>query len=171
MENFNLTYTKPGERDDGGRLLPEVRERVMGEIESYVRKTGRLNYSFLSEKLGLNKLTIRGIISEMVEEWKKYHSLNVYIEIQWLENLMEEIEEKPETFTPQRMTLINLKIGIYDKVHGLNKLMSSDNSISFVKEEVNFNIFGQLKPKTLEFMRQQRESQNRQEPQQNSENI
>lgn len=170
MENLNLTYTKPGERDDGGRLLPEVRERVMGEIENYVRKTGRLNYSFLSEKLGLSKLTIRGIIAEMVEEWKKYNYLRVYLEIQWLENLMEEIEEKPESFTPQRMTLINLKIGMYDKIHGLNKLMSTDNSISFIKEEVNFNIFGQIKPKTLEALRQ-RELEKQQETQGNSKNT
>ena len=171
MENLSLTYTNPGERDDGGRLLPDVRERVMGEIENYIRKSGYINYSFLSEKLGLSKLTIRGIIAEMVEEWKKYNSYDVYFEIQWLRNLIREIEQKPETFTPQRTALINFKIGIYDKIHGLNRLMASDNSISFVKEEVNYNVFGELKPKTMEALRKMKELQNQQEVQGNSENM
>ena len=160
METLPLSYTKPEEKNGSGHLLPDVRDRVMGEIENYVRKTGHMNYSFLSEKFGLSKLTIRGIIAEMVEEWKKYNSYDVYFEIQWLRNLIREIEEKPETFTPQRTALINFKIGIYDKIHGLNRLMASDNSISFVKEEVNYNVFGELKPKTLEALRKMKELEN-----------
>ena len=36
MENLLLTYTKTEERDDGGRLLPVVRDRVIGEIENFI---------------------------------------------------------------------------------------------------------------------------------------
>ena len=165
MENLSLTYTKPEERDDGGRLLPEVRERVMGEIENYIKDTGHINYSFLSEKLGLTKLTIRSIVSEITEEWKKYNSFDVELEIRWLQNLLVEVEEQPEEFDSKKIALIAFKVGIYDKINGLKRLMTSDNSVSFIKEEINFNIFNQVKPKTLELLRQKQESQNQQEVQ------
>ena len=159
MENLSLTYTKPEERDDGGRLLPEVRERVMREIENHIRDTGHINYSFLSEKLGLTKLTIRSMVSEITEEWKKYNSFDVELEIRWLQNLLVEIEEQPEKFDSKKIALIAFKIGIYDKINGLKRLMTSDNSVSFIKEEINFNIFNQVKPKTLELLRQKQEIQ------------
>ena len=165
MDNLSLTYTKPEERDDGGRLLPEVRERVMREIENYIKDTGHINYSFLSEKLGLTKLTIRSIVSEITEEWKKYNSFDIHLEIQWLKHLLVEIEEQPNKFDSKKIALIAFKIGIYDKINGLKRLMTSDNSVSFIKEEINFNIFNQVKPKTLELLRQKQESQNQQEVQ------
>lgn len=165
MENSNLTYTKEGERNEGGRLLPDVRERVVREIESYIRKTGHMNYSFLSEKLGLNLLTIRSLVSEIVENWKEYNSFDVELEIQWLKNLLIEIEEQPDKFDSKKIELIAFKIGIYDKINGLKKLITPGASISMIKEEISFNLFPNPKPKTLEMLRQQKESQNQQEVQ------
>ena len=162
MKNEILSYTKSEEKDGSGHLLPEVRARVMGEIENYIRNTGYINYSFLSEKLGLTKLTVRSIVSEITEEWKKYNSFDIHFEIQWLKHLLVEIEEQPDKFDSKKIALIAFKIGIYDKINGLKRLMTSDNSVSFIKEEINFNIFKQVKPKTLELLRQKQESQNQQ---------
>src|SRR3989344_31013 len=117
MKDLILSYTKPEEKDGSGHLLPEVRQRVMGEIENYIKNTGYINYSFLSEKLGLNKLTIRGIVSEIVENWKEYNSFDVDLQIQWLKNLLIETEEQPDKFDSKKIDLITFKIGIYDKIN------------------------------------------------------
>ena len=148
MTDLILSYTKPEEKDGSGHLLPDVRERVMGEIDDYIRKTGRVNYSFLSEKLGLNKLTIRTIVSDLIEEWRIEDQFSIQLEIAWLENLMREIEIHPEEFTPHRIALIAFKIGIFDKVHSLKKLTTP--GIQVHQEIIDYHVFGQLKTKTLE---------------------
>ena len=81
METLPLSYTKPEEKDGSGHILPEVRERVMGEVSDYVRKTGRMNYSFLSEKLGLNKMTIRSIMSDLTKEWRIEDQFSIQLDI------------------------------------------------------------------------------------------
>lgn len=156
METLPLSYTKPEEKDGSGHLLPEVRERVMREINDYIRKTGHVNYSFLSEKLGLNKLTVRSIVSDLTEEWRIGDQFSIQLEIAWLENLMREIEEHPDDFTPKRISLITFKIGIFDKIHNLKNLTSPGFK---VPELIDYHIFGQLKPKTLEALAKYRKEQ------------
>ena len=153
------------EKDGSGHLLPEVRERVMGEISDYIRKTGRVNYSFLSEKLGLNQRTVRDIVSDITEEWRIEDQFSIQLEIMWLENLMREVEIHPEEFTPQRIALISLKTGIFDKVRNLKNLMTP--GIAVHKEVIDYHIFGQLKPATLEALaRKWPKPENQQEAQQ-----
>ena len=120
----------------------------MEEIGDYIRKTGRVNYSFLSEKLGLNQRTVRDIVSDLTEEWRTEDQFSIQLEIAWLENLMREMEIHPEEFTPQRTSLIAFEIGIFDKVRNLKNLMTP--GVMVPKEVMNYHIFGQLKPKTLE---------------------
>ena len=166
METLPLSYIKLEEKDGSGHLLPEVRERVMGEISDYIRKTGRVNYSFLSEKLDLNQRTIRDIVSDLTEEWRIEDQFSIQLEIAWLESLMREIEIHPEEFTPQRITLVTLKTGIFDKVRSLKNLMTPGGSVP--KEVIDYHIFGQLKPKTLEALAKYRKDK---EAQGNSENM
>src|SRR3989338_466062 len=165
METLPLSYIKLEEKDGSGHLLPEVRERVVGEISDYIRKTGRVNYRFLSEKLGLNQRTVRDIVSDLTEEWRTEDQFSAQLEIMWMENLMREIEIHPEEFTPQRIALVSFKIGIFDKVRSLKKLMTP--GVAVHNEVIDYHIFGQLKPKTLEALAKYRKDK---EVQQNSEN-
>ena len=150
MTDLTLSYTKPEEKDGSGHLLPDVRDRVLGEIENFIKSKGYVNYRFLSEKLGLNKLTVRNLVSEAVENWRNEDTNKTEFQIKWFEGLLEEIEEHPENFDSKRITLIALKTGIIDKINGLKKLLTSGIPISMNKEEISFNVFYPLKSKTLE---------------------
>ena len=157
MTDLTLSYIKPEEKNGSGHLLPDVRDRVMGEIENFIKSKGYVNYRFLSEKLGLNKLTVRNLVSEVVENWRNEDTSKTEFQMKWFEGLLEEIEEHPENFDSKRITLIALKTGIIDKINGLKKLLTPGIPISMIKEEVNFNVFWPLKPRTLEALAKIRE--------------
>ena len=166
METLPLSYTKPEEKDGSGHLLPDVRDRVMEEIENYIKNSGYINYSFLSEKLGLNKLTVRDLVSETVEKWRGEDTSKVEYQIKWFENLLVEMNEHPDNFDSKRIAMIGLRTGIIDKINGLKKLITPGTSISLVKEEINNNVFNvwpwPLKPKTIEALRKMKELENQQ---------
>lgn len=155
----DITGIKPEDRNGDGSLNLEAREKAMSEVELYLRKAGYVNISEISRLLGLARRHTKALVLEVINRWNEEHQDQIAAQIMWYENLLLEIDEHSECFDSKRIALIAFKTGLIDKINGLQKLITREASISITREEINFSLFSQLKPKTLELL-----SKSQQEP-------
>jgi len=69
-----LVVITDSEKDSGGRLLPEVRERVCRQVEDYINEKKKLNVSEISRSLGVSWITAENIVTAIAERWRQEDS-------------------------------------------------------------------------------------------------
>ena len=155
LVNSCITGIKPEDRNGDGSLLPEARERALSEIESYIKRLGYVNISDLSRRLGLARQHTKAIVLEVINQWREDGVDPILIRIKWYEELLQELDDHPETFTPEYIGMLGLKSGIMDKIETLSRFEYPGSSTRLVQNNlINLNLWGEIKPKTLEAMRQ-----------------
>jgi hypothetical protein len=148
MAELSLTIIKDDERNPDGSILPEARNRIKQELDTYIKKMGFVDYRELSSKLGVTRITLVKLIEELVDEWSGKDEVEIALQIKWYEGILKDIETNPETFTPQRVALIAMKAGLIDRINLLKKMIKP--GVYEDVDKINFNVFGAIKPKTLE---------------------
>jgi hypothetical protein len=70
QKEVGLLPIKDSERTGDGNLLPEVRERVLADVEAYITKTGDINISEIARQLSITWDFANTIVGEIAEGWR-----------------------------------------------------------------------------------------------------
>ena len=156
--NFCITSIKPEDRNSDGSLLPEARERALLEVESYIKSSGHVNISYLSRRLGVARQHAKTLVLEIMGSWKEEGIDPLMVRIKWYEELLQELDNYPERFTPEYVRMLGLKSGIMDKIDALWRLEYPNSGPRLVQNNfINMHLWENVKPKTLEAMKQDEE--------------
>jgi hypothetical protein len=157
-----LTKIEDSDKDEKGNLTVVAREKIKEDLDVYIKRLGTMNYYRMAKQLGLNRMTVIGLVNELVDDWSKTGDIEMALQVEWYKQILEDIELHPEYFTPQRVTLIAFKAGIIDRLNAINKIIRPGAYED--EEKINFNVFGQIKPKTLAALAARRNNQGSSEP-------
>jgi hypothetical protein len=70
-EETKLVPIADADKDNGGRLLPEVRDKVIKAIEDHLNETKKINVSEISRNLGVAWVTAELLVKEVTERWRQ----------------------------------------------------------------------------------------------------
>lgn len=66
-----LVPIEDADKDPGGRLLPEVRDRVIKQVEDYINEKKKVNVSEISRALKVSWITAESFVTEIAERWRR----------------------------------------------------------------------------------------------------
>ena len=143
MENDKISLIKSAikssDRTPDGNIKQEVRERVLWALKEYLQHTGRLNISELSVWLGLSRHTVKNLTKEILGVWRDEGSDQILVQSKWLESVLKDIDENPDTFDKDKRANTRLKTMLFDKTNALQKLLLKEHlsgvSLVFLKTE------------------------------------
>jgi len=122
-EKPQLSLIKPEERTPDGNLLPDVRERVITSIQTYLRKCGYLNISEIAQKLGLSRQTTKKLTDEILAIWRMEIENQIIVQLKRHREIVRDIDEDPDSFSKEKITLIKLKSTHLNKINTLLKTL------------------------------------------------
>jgi len=118
---------KYSDRTPDGNIKPEARERVLQIMKDYLENTGRLNISELSSWLGLSRATVKKLTDEILDEWQGEGQNQITVQEKWLQSILKDIDNNPDTFDKDKIAIIRLKSMLLDKTSALQKLLLKRN--------------------------------------------
>jgi hypothetical protein len=152
----------------GHQILPEVREDIKKQISRYITACGCVRILKIAEALDVNYLTARELVNEVLDKWKENDIEPINAQIKWVEEQLEIIESKKDTKTitdnEGKSTIqlgmpyaeyISLKTTLMKQLNDLRML--ADGSSADKNEVLAFHLFGKIKPKTIQSIRQDNE--------------
>jgi|WetSurMetagenome_2_1015567.scaffolds.fasta_scaffold91642_2 hypothetical protein len=116
-----------------GNIKPEVRERILITLREYLEDTGRANISEISKMLKLSRHTTKNLISEILAEWHEEIQDQTLIHSKWIESVLRDIDQNPDTLSKEKITVVKLKSFLLSKFNALQKFA--------LKEDKNISIF------------------------------
>lgn len=144
---ITLLKIEDSDKNENGNLTIVAKDRIKEELDVYIKKMGTMNYYRMAKQLGLNRITVISLVNELIDDWTKSGDMEIALQAEWYKQIIEDVELHPEFFTPQRVVLIAFKAGIIDRLNSLNRILKPGAYED--DEKINFNFFGQIKPKTL----------------------
>ena len=123
MANLQLSLVTSAERTPDGNLLPGARSRVLQELKTFLQHTGYLNVSEISSALGLSRQTTRRLVEEIARAWQDELRFQFMAQTKWYQEVFRDIQEHPETFSKEKIALIQLQSSLLSKVKSLMKVL------------------------------------------------
>ena len=126
--SHNSSLIKTDDRANDGNLLPEARERILESIKEHLEYAGRANISEIARLVGLSRQTTKNLINQVVAEWQDDIQDQSLIQAKWVESILDDLDENPETFDEKKIFMIQLKSNLLGKMSALQKLALKDYS-------------------------------------------
>jgi hypothetical protein len=126
--SLNNSLVKKDDRTSDGNLLPETRERILKSIKEHLEYAGRANISEIARMVGLSRQTTKNLINEILAEWHQDIQDQTLVQARWVEFILKDIDENPETFDKDKIAVVNLKSSLLNKLNALQKLALKENS-------------------------------------------
>jgi len=123
IQKPKLSLIKSEERTPDGNLLPEVRERVIQSIQTYLSKVGYLNISEMAQQLGLSRATTKKLTDEIIAKWRTEIENQIIVQTKWHLEMVKDMGENPETFSEDKRALVRLKSAFLSKINTLMKVL------------------------------------------------
>lgn len=81
MENPIIQPVTGYGRDALGRILPEVKERILLQLEGYLemKKSGKVNISELARMFSVSQSTMKSYLEEIADNWRIQDRLNLFL--------------------------------------------------------------------------------------------
>ena len=127
INSLVISAIKNKDRSADGNLLPKARERVLKAIKEYLQHTGRLNISEIASLTCLSRQTVKNITNEILFEWQEENQDQILVQSKWLESVLKDIEDNPDTFGKGKIEMIKLKTMLFGKMNAFQKLLLKDN--------------------------------------------
>ncbi len=122
-EKPQLSLITSQERTADGNLLPDVRERVVKSVQTYLRQVGYLNISEISQQLGISRQTTKILTDEILTKWRMEMENQVIVQIQWHLEMIKDMDEKPGSFSQDKRALVRLKSAFLTKTNLLLRVL------------------------------------------------
>ena len=119
---------KKNDRTNDGNLLPEVRERTLESIKEHLEYAGRANISYIARMFGLSRQTTKNLVNQVVVEWQDDIQDQSIFRAKWMESILDDLDENPETFDEKKVFMTQLKADLLSKMSALQKLALNDYS-------------------------------------------
>jgi hypothetical protein len=123
------------------------RESVLKQVEKHIVKVGHVRSSEIMEGLGIGRRAALDLITEVAALWREEDLIKIESQIRSWEDTVQDLEEHPENYTPEKISLLGLKAELQDRINKLRGLKSPDSSPA---EMLNFHVDGQIKPVTAQ---------------------
>lgn len=127
-ENRGLSVIKNGDRTGDGNLLPEVREKIIKELQIYLQGVGYINISEIAAMINLYRQTTKKLVNKITETWKEDNENQIIVQEKWHEHILNEINKNPEMFNEEKRAIINLQSKIMGKINSLQKLLQKESA-------------------------------------------
>ncbi len=137
--SLTISSVKDCDRTGDGNIKAEAKQRILKSIAYHLKNNGRANISEMAVALGLTRQTTKNFVGEILEEWhqeqKESQNCQILIQSKWLENIIDDISQNPETYDKGKIAVVNLKSALFGKLNALQKL---DQKIGAT--EINFYV-------------------------------
>ena len=130
--SLSNSVVKDCDRTSDGNLKPEAKERILKSVKKYLEQTGRANISEIAQMINLSRPTTKNLINEILLEWNEDIQDQTFPQSKWIESVIKDLDENPETFDKEKRANINLKTGLLSKLNALQKLALKDDSYGFI---------------------------------------
>lgn len=127
-ENHKLSVIENEDRTGDGNLLPEVRKKIIKELQIYLQNAGYINISEIAGMTNLSRQTIKKLVNEIMEVWRVDNENQIIVQKKWYEHILNDINQNPETFGKEERANINLQSKIMDKINSLQKLSQKEST-------------------------------------------
>ena len=160
--NLNLTPIKNEDRNGDLTLTKEAVEAKTREIEKYLEKTGYANIGEIAKQLNVQWETAKRLVGLVIDKWRKDDIDARIIQKHWYQNIVSELVENPERFDKRPREQIEFRAWLFSKINEIDKQMGivpaeQDESI------INYDIWGKFSPKTLDYIKSQRDAERQEE--------